>query len=687
MQYDSKSLCKAVSSILEKHRREFPSSSGIGNLTRTISKSMGIRRKSNQQDNSTTGMSPKQNTKHSSSTRDGEALPRTNGHNGSQSSNSTKRQSSAAPSVSQPEASLSPLAQELCDASEQLSKMQKAIQAIATSCIQHADDIAQIPEIQEKYENLRKEVKEKDKTIADLNTAFNFLDQRASEKEKAVANDAKANLAEKERIEREKSELEQQRRAAVEELREKELKLKDENEKVLSRRAAELDKERKAQMNDFEIDMDKRKKEQDGRVRNLEEKNKKALEKIVKLNGQIDRLRYELKAEVGNREDIDKAKEGYKRDKEELAGKLEDLQKEFSLKSKPLEYYQREFLDISQAIQRISLKYLAKKLSHKDVAKLSGVVSDADSTFSDVPFTNSETSKQLRIAHTQRVISGALYKTIWQPFSSDVTASDSALSNFLEEIGAAVVASRNKANGSSGSVNVWRSVTIHALESMSTANTQLQNSSSRLGKSSTIGSREGKLIEHVLSILGPLLDRSVLLQFQADLQQLAKKAIAVWTSAQADERTFTINATLNQDNKSDWKAAVFDYVPLYDSSSQEVVVSKSPNAANVFTLFPIITAAKPVQVQKVGHGPPGSWPDQDKQQASDAEVTLIHEGLGLPQESEIVQMGIEEREEFKDFWLEHGELLAQKFDQKIAGKGHSRNNSTVDTIPGLPSPP
>jgi hypothetical protein len=221
---------------------------------------------------------------------------------------------------------------------------------------------------------------------------------------------------------------------------------------------------------------------------------------------------------------------------------------------------------------------------------------------------------------------------------------------------------------------------------MSSANTQLQNVSSRLGKSYTITSREGKLVEVVLLILDPLLDQSALPQFKADLQQIAKRAISVWASAQADERTFTINPTLNQDNKRDWKATAFDYVRSYDSSSQEVAVSRPLNEANVFTLFPIITATKQVQVQKVGRGPPGSWPDQDKHQASGAEVTLIHEGLGLSQESEIVQMGIEEREEFEGFRLEQAEELAQKFDQKRAGKGHSRNNSTTDTISGLPSP-
>jgi hypothetical protein len=41
---------------------------------------------------------------------------------------------------------------------------------------------------------------------------------------------------------------------------------------------------------------------------------------------------------AGKFEDLDKAKDMYKMEKEQLAMKLEDLQKEFSLSSKPLEY-------------------------------------------------------------------------------------------------------------------------------------------------------------------------------------------------------------------------------------------------------------------------------------------------------------------------------------------------------------
>ena len=228
---------------------------------------------------------------------------------------------------------------------------------------------------------------------------------------------------------------------------------------------------------------------------------------------------------------------------------------------------------------------------------------------------------------------------------------------------------------------------MRALESMSAANTQLQHSLSQtLGAMHTIKSREDKLVELVLSVLEPLVDKSNLPQFKADLLQIAKRAISVWTSAQADERTFTINPKLNQENKRDWKIAALDYVPQYADGGSQVSGSRRRNPMGVFTLFPIITTTKLIQVQKAGHGPPGSWPNQDQQQLLNAEVALVHGGLGLPQESDIVQEGIAEREEFKKMRLAHEEEWDQKFAQKIAEKGHSRNNSTVGIISGPPSP-
>lgn len=227
---------------------------------------------------------------------------------------------------------------------------------------------------------------------------------------------------------------------------------------------------------------------------------------------------------------------------------------------------------------------------------------------------------------------------------------------------------------------------MRALKSISTAHTQPQHSPSQtLSAAHAIKSREDKLIELVLSVLGPLLDPSDLLQFKADLLQITKQAISVWISAQADERMFTVNPKLNQGNKRDWKIAALNYVSIFGEDDSQVVSPRRRNTTNVFTLFPIITATKRIRVQTAGQEPPGSWPDQD-QQVLNAEVILIHDGLGLLQDSDIVQEGISEREEFIKMRLAHEEEWDQKIAEKVAQKTHSRNNSMAGTMSGPPSP-
>lgn len=240
--------------------------------------------------------------------------------------------------MAEPDTNLGPLAQELRGASEQLSNIQKAIRAITASCIQHADDITRIPEVQKRYENLRKEVEDKDMMIADQKTTIDVLNRRASEKEDAAAADVKANIAEREMLEQEREELDQTKRAAAKALEKKKSELKDEATKSLSRRAAEQDKKFMDQTKALEIDYEKQKRDQVEELGNLKAKTKKDLETIGGLNQQIDELRRQLKDEAGKCEDANKLKEGYKQDIKELAGNLEGLRKEFSLNSKPLEY-------------------------------------------------------------------------------------------------------------------------------------------------------------------------------------------------------------------------------------------------------------------------------------------------------------------------------------------------------------
>ncbi|KFY24775.1 hypothetical protein V491_02030 [Pseudogymnoascus sp. VKM F-3775] len=249
--------------------------------------------------------------------------------------------------------------------------------------------------------------------------------------------------------------------------------------------------------------------------------------------------------------------------------------------------------------------------------------------------------------------------------------------------GSAVIKSGYESHGSGRSADVWRAVTVRTLGSLSAAETERQEAIRQgAGTAKTFKCREDELVNLVLAVLGSLINPPSLPQFKADLLDIARDAISLWTSAQCDERTFTINSTLNQENKRHWNVAALDYDSLYADDRPQQVVESRP-LTKVFTLFPIIIATKRVQAPKVATGAPGSGPEQD-QRTLGTEVTLIHNGLGLPQESEMVQMGIKEVEDKERLRLELDELLVEKMAEKDIG--HSRNNSTAVSASGPSSP-
>jgi hypothetical protein len=267
---------------------------------------------------------------------------------------------------------------------------------------------------------------------------------------------------------------------------------------------------------------------------------------------------------------------------------------------------------------------------------------------------------QLRIAHARRVISSALHSTIWKPFSSDKTLPGSECSKLLAEI--EVELRRSNDSASSDATDFWRAATIRALESLPTATT----------------SRVETVVKSVLDVLSPLLDPSISGQFNDDLAQIAKAAISVWVDAQADKHDFVINSTLNQNNTSYWKPVSFD-----GSSQNNQSVTGITDLVKVFTIFPIIICKQQIPSPKHPNTP-GSFPED--QQPNTIETIQIHVGLGLADNSDLVQRGVAEKEEMKqrqDKYKEEKRELRRAIFTKKGGQ-HSRTNSISDIV--LPSP-
>lgn len=219
-------------------------------------------------------------------------------------------------------------------------------------------------------------------------------------------------------------------------------------------------------------------------------------------------------------------------------------------------------------------------------------------------------------------------------------------------------------SASSDATVFWRAATIRALESLPIATTN----------------RVETVVKSVLHVLSPFLDPSISDQFNDDLTHIAKAAISVWVDAQADKHDFVINSTLDKNNTSYWKPVTLD-----DSSQDNQSMTRMTDLVKVFTLFPFIICQQQIPSPKHPNTP-GSFPED--QPPYTIETIQIHVGLGLADNSDLIQRGVAEKEEMKqrrDKYKEEKRELKRAIFTKKGGQ-HSRTNSISDTAPSPSSP-
>lgn len=243
-----------------------------------------------------------------------------------------------------------------------------------------------------------------------------------------------------------------------------------------------------------------------------------------------------------------------------------------------------------------------------------------------VPF--SDDCLQLRLPYAREVILTALHSTIWQPFSSDKLAPGSESSKLLADIEAELKKSED--GGSSDATVFWKTATIRAVESLPTSPTN----------------RVETVNNSVLQKLSLLLGPSKLDPFKDELSHIGRDAISVWVEAQSDSRDFIVSSKLNQSNSSHWKLETFiDASPSTNDGSQPAAGKAASRSGKVFTLFPIILCEKRIPAPKPQFHAPGSFPKD--RQPPNIETSIIQQGVGLSEDSNVVRRGVEEKEGIK----------------------------------------
>jgi hypothetical protein len=271
-------------------------------------------------------------------------------------------------------------------------------------------------------------------------------------------------------------------------------------------------------------------------------------------------------------------------------------------------------------------------------------LAETGDAFVSIPISNSDESQLLRIAYGQRVISFALQKTVWLPFSSEKTFSQPKLVALLAEISNEVEKSSPTSNGSRRAATVWKALTVRALHSMSAAsmpNTYMENRETSSPQRTSC--RADEVVRDVVKVLSPLLNMSEVDQFEEELLHLAHVAISVWASAEADESHFIIETKLDRANHAKWRSDIFE--PLGDGEPDVGIPSSTRE--RMYTLFPRITAQKYIKAAENPSKLPGSWHNEEQQQPA-IEVLYIHHGIGLPEWSRLVVRGQEEEKETKE---------------------------------------
>ncbi|KFY67195.1 hypothetical protein V497_00502 [Pseudogymnoascus sp. VKM F-4516 (FW-969)] len=557
---------------------------------------------------------------------------------------------------------IGPLATIALEASQRFLDSQKAATDLIEACQKHEDERQKYPRLLHKYNKLKEQVTPKDVRINKLLSTISTMREESS----ATEEDKKQVLRDKEALAKRSETVERRL-----EVRAAELNLEGEKKisKELEKMQAELKSQSEARIKVQETRLNEKEKSMDDRVKDLEDKlrglrtgNKKDNEEINKLKAQVEEQACLLKTENGRRINLETATEAYRNKIDKLSEKLKDVEDTFSLVGKPLEFFEKRFLEISELIEVVSTRYFGRTLTEEEAASLQKEVDKEDSLLLNTPFSDSDESVHLRIAYARRVISSALHTTIWKPFSSDKALPGSECSKLLAEIEVELRKSNDSA--SSDATVFWKAATIRALESLPSATSN----------------RVETVVKSVLQVLSPLLDPSISDLFNDDLAQIAKAAISVWVDAQADKHDFVINSTLNQNNTLYWKPVPFD-----GSSQDNQSVKGITDLVKVFTLFPIIICKQQIPSPKHPNTP-GSFPED--QQPYTIETIQIHFGLGLADNSDLVQRGVEEKEEMKqwrDKYKEEKRELRRAIFTKKGGQ-HSRTNSISDMVPSPSSP-
>ncbi|KAH6664029.1 hypothetical protein B0J14DRAFT_644456 [Halenospora varia] len=540
---------------------------------------------------------------------------------------------------------------------------QDTMKSLADLYTIHLEGIRQIDEIQARSHNLEEQCRDKDEKIKKQDTTIDTLWAKTRHQEELVVKERKNLVEERRVLEEDKKKAEKDKATAAKRLKAQEAEQENKLQKEFEKRQAKLEKQFKDREQELERGMQKREDESKHRLATLEADNTALLKKTENL----EKKNKEHKATITKAEDayddLVRVKDSHKEQARRFEIKLKAMEDEFGLTTRTVEFYTKEFAEISCIIEQISIKY-----------------------FTELKIESHETYE----SPAPRLSSRPLSDIIWQPFSSEKAVLYPDLISILDDIAAKLAESSHGRSSGPRTAAIWRALTMRGVQSLPP--TPLPPTPANPPPLS----RVERVVSKVISILSPLVSLSQEPQFRDDLLALANSAISVWSSAQTGGFQLVVSSSLERTRRNEWRSFVFDPPSTDSGLAEDVVFATHPR---IFTLFPRVTALKISAPVEAGAALPGSWPEPREPCTIE---TCIHPGTGLPEWSALVLKGKDEESQRQEM-IEQDRILHEQeriryemaalekqnrdLEAHIGRNGlHSRNGSMAGLASGPTSP-
>ncbi|KAH0536648.1 hypothetical protein FGG08_006493 [Glutinoglossum americanum] len=535
-----------------------------------------------------------------------------------------------------------PLEESLREPISQLLNASDAIQTITQVLEKFKTEVAYV------NQNYQRDL-EKDRTITELNVSLRNVTLVRTEEAGKLKAEVKRLTTEKTSCDRKREEYEKMKKefeskiAANEAWLYEQLSLK---EKALGKDYKEKEV---ALQGELKQDLEKAKKENLKKLKELKDERDTALEKVKSLEDQVKFEKKNVEAERKKlkikKERHTAQREGLESQNSKLRAELDQLKGDFAVQALPLEDCSKRFQNLAKDILRVATSYsekLPESAGKPEAAEeLRERLTELDPVFQWTPISPNPDSKALRISDIEHVIQKHIHQMVWQPFSSDIVSNSENARTLLCRVS-------DQLSGMSENVeSTWRALTLRGLDKLDS------RSSDNLVDA---------VVNKVLRTLKPLLDPASLDTQEGMLSKIVRDAVGLWRDIQRDRHKVEIDTKPNREDKAGWISAYGTELPQDGHPSDEAGLEH-------ITLFP--------QVRRIGT-------DANSQK-------VLIPGRAIFSDSPTLARGIAERNEIRDeIDTEKMEQVAeaarkqlQEAIQRIDStrkRGHSRNASAASPI-------